>query len=126
MTPAMQIWGIALCKADDAAFDGVMASAPGLCAPDRDPGLLWPAAVTRRAGRARHGRRHRCPTWSAARALAVRAATDPRTQKRFPLAKPWTAAMLALQGHFTAEVARRLHASDGSVRGWVKKQRVGS
>jgi len=28
--------------------------------------------------------------------------------------------MLAWQGHFTAEIARRLHASDVAVPGWLK------
>jgi len=34
--------------------------------------------------------------------------------------------MLAWQGRPTAEIARRLHASDVAVRGWPKKQQVGS
>ena len=39
---------------------------------------------------------------------------------RVPLAKPWTARMLAWQGHSVAEIARRLHATDISVRKWLK------
>jgi len=61
-----------------------------------------------------------------ATAHAARAATDRRLRKRIPLEKPRTAAMLAWQGHSTAEIARRLHASDVAVRGWLHKQQVGS
>jgi hypothetical protein len=65
-----------------------------------------------------------------AAALAARAATDRRMQRRIPAGEspgqPWTAAMLAWQGRSTAEIARRRHASDAAVRGWLKKQQVGS
>jgi len=39
--------------------------------------------------------------------------------KRVPLAKPWIARMLAFKGLSTAEIARRLHASDVAVRRWL-------
>ena len=54
-----------------------------------------------------------------ARAMAEQAH---RMQRRVPLAKPWTARMLAWQGHSTAEIARRLHVSDVSVRNWLQHQ----
>jgi len=44
------------------------------------------------------------------------------TQKRVPLAKPWIAACLRAQGHPTAEIARRLHVTDVSVRRWLKRE----
>ncbi len=40
-------------------------------------------------------------------------------QRRVPLVKPWTANYLAWKGYSTAEIARTLHASDVSVRGWL-------
>ncbi|MDN5787120.1 helix-turn-helix domain-containing protein [Pseudorhodobacter sp.] len=42
-------------------------------------------------------------------------------QRRVPLAKPWTVAMLSWQGHSTAEIARRLHVADKTVRGWLNR-----
>ena len=53
-----------------------------------------------------------------ARAMAEQAH---RMQRRVPLAKPWTAPMLAWQGHATAEIARRLHVTDVTVRGYLRK-----
>lgn len=53
-----------------------------------------------------------------ARALA---AVAERLPARVPLAKPWCAAMLRAQGLPVAEIARRLHASDVSVRGWLRR-----
>jgi hypothetical protein len=38
---------------------------------------------------------------------------------RVPLAKPWIAAVLAASGAGTAEVARRLHVTDITVRRWL-------
>ncbi|PWE29981.1 hypothetical protein DDZ14_16200 [Maritimibacter sp. 55A14] len=40
---------------------------------------------------------------------------------RVPLAKPWCAAVLRSQNLSVAEIARKLHASDVSVRGWLKR-----
>ena len=39
---------------------------------------------------------------------------------RIPLAKPWLAAVFAWQGESTAEIARRLHVIDLSVRRWLR------
>ena len=40
--------------------------------------------------------------------------------RRIPLAKPWLAAWLRARGESTAEIARTLHVSDVTVRGWLK------
>lgn len=53
-----------------------------------------------------------------ARALGREADNMP---KRVPLAKPWLAACLAHEGLGVAEIARTLHASDVSVRTWLRK-----
>jgi len=50
-------------------------------------------------------------------ALARRAHLLPR---RVPLANRWLAACLFAQGHSTSEIARRLRASDVSVRRWLR------
>ena len=39
--------------------------------------------------------------------------------RRVPTAKPWLAAVLKTQGLSHAKIARRLHASDVAVRGWL-------
>lgn len=43
--------------------------------------------------------------------------------RRVPTAKPWLAAVMKTQGLSTAEIARRLHASDVTVRGWLTNRR---
>ena len=53
----------------------------------------------------------------AAQRLADRAHLLPR---RVPLGNPWLARCLAAEGHPTAEIARRLRASDTAVRGWLR------
>lgn len=53
-----------------------------------------------------------------ARALAN---ISERLPARVPLAKPWCAAMLRARGLPVAEIARRLHASDVAVRGWLRR-----
>lgn len=53
----------------------------------------------------------------AARALGD--AAD-RLPKRVPTAKPWLAQVLHAQGLSATQIARRLHASDVAVRGWLK------
>lgn len=53
-----------------------------------------------------------------ARALAVHAGHLPR---RVPLAKPWIAQVLCMQGLTVAQIARRLHVSDVAVRGYLKR-----
>lgn len=50
---------------------------------------------------------------------ACRLARTGGLPKRVPLAKPWIARMLAFKGLPTAEIARRLHASDVAVRRWL-------
>lgn len=42
-----------------------------------------------------------------------------RLPARVPLAKPWIAATLREKGLSVSEIARRLHASDVAVRGWL-------
>ena len=41
--------------------------------------------------------------------------------RRVPLAKPWIASVWRTKGLAVAEIARRLHVSDVTVRGWLKK-----
>lgn len=53
-----------------------------------------------------------------ARALGQAAA---RLPKRVPTAKPWLAAVLRSRGLSVTEIARKLHASDVAVRGWLRK-----
>ena len=50
---------------------------------------------------------------------ARRLADTPGLPKRVPLAKPWCARTMAFRGLPTAEIARRLHASDVAVRRWL-------
>lgn len=40
--------------------------------------------------------------------------------RRMPIPKPWLAAVLKSRGLSHAEIARRLHASDESVRRWLQ------
>lgn len=58
-----------------------------------------------------------------ARALARAAAHMPR---RIPTAKPWIAKVWASQGIAKAEIARRLHVTDVTVRAWLSKAGVQS
>ena len=44
-------------------------------------------------------------------------------QKHLPQAKRWLCEMRARQGHSTAEIARKVRASDTVVRRWVKETR---
>jgi hypothetical protein len=48
-------------------------------------------------------------------------AVSGRLQPRVPLANRWLAMMLAWQGHSTAEIARRLRATDTTVRRWLRE-----
>ncbi|MBZ0129476.1 MAG: helix-turn-helix domain containing protein [Rhodobacteraceae bacterium] len=41
-------------------------------------------------------------------------------QRRVPLAKQWTAQVVRAKGHSISDIARRLHVTDVSVRGWLK------
>jgi hypothetical protein len=43
-----------------------------------------------------------------------------RLPKRVPTGKPWIARVLHTQGLSATQIARRLHASDVSVRKWLK------
>lgn len=45
--------------------------------------------------------------------------------RRVPTAKPWIAAVLRARGLPVAEIARRLHATDVSVRSWLKRAGAG-
>lgn len=52
-------------------------------------------------------------------ASALAAAAD-RLPRRVPTAKPWIARVRAAQGLRVVEIARSLHVSDVTVRGWLK------
>ena len=41
-------------------------------------------------------------------------------QRRVPLGKPWLARCLAARGLSRAEIARTLHVTDVTVRGWLR------
>lgn len=43
-----------------------------------------------------------------------------RVPRRIPTAKPWIARVLRARGLSVAEISRRLHVSDVSVRNWLK------
>ena len=58
------------------------------------------------------------------RAAALAAIAD-RLPRRVPTAKPWIAQVLRAQGLPVAEIARRLHASDVSVRAWLRRTDLG-
>jgi hypothetical protein len=45
--------------------------------------------------------------------------------RRVPTAKPWLAAVMKSQGLSGAEIARRLHVSDVTVRGWLNPRPFG-
>jgi hypothetical protein len=47
-----------------------------------------------------------------------------RLPRRVPTARPWIAAVLRARGEPVAEIARRLHASDVAVRGWIRRAAV--
>lgn len=49
-----------------------------------------------------------------------------RLPRRVPTAKPWIAQVWRTQGLPVAEIARRLHASDVSVRRWLDEAPCGS
>lgn len=54
-------------------------------------------------------------------------ATIKRLAKRVPLAKPWIAGCLHHEGKTVAEIARTLHVSDVTVRGYLHgRQRQGT
>ncbi|WP_126976512.1 helix-turn-helix domain-containing protein [Frigidibacter oleivorans] len=55
------------------------------------------------------------------KALALAEELLPR---RVPTAKPWIAAVLRSQGLPVAEIARRLHATDVTVRSWLKRSKT--
>jgi hypothetical protein len=54
------------------------------------------------------------------RAAALAQAAE-RLPKRIPLGKRWIAELYRARGLSTAEIARRLKASDVAVRGWLKQ-----
>lgn len=54
------------------------------------------------------------------KAVALAAALGAGTKVRVPTAKPWIACCMAAEGLQTAEIARRLHTTDTTVRGWLK------
>lgn len=56
----------------------------------------------------------------AARALAEEDARR-GLPRRVPLGKPWVAQVLKSKGLSVAEIARRMHASDVTVRRWLKQ-----
>ena len=62
--------------------------------------------------------------FGADKATALAALSD-RLPRRVPTAKPWLAQVLRTQGLPVAEIARRLHATDVSVRAWLRKAELG-
>jgi hypothetical protein len=52
--------------------------------------------------------------------LRALAAVADRLQRRVPLSNRWLCKTLAWQGHSTAEIARRLRATDVTVRRWLR------
>lgn len=56
---------------------------------------------------------------------AALAAMVERLPRRVPTAKPWIAQVLRTRGLPVAEIARRLHATDVSVRAWLRKADLG-
>ena len=54
-----------------------------------------------------------------AKAAELAAAAE-RLPRRVPLGKRWIAQVYSARGLSTAEIARRLRASDVAVRGWLK------
>lgn len=56
---------------------------------------------------------------------AALAAMVERLPRRVPTAKPWLAQVLRSRGLPVAEIARRLHATDVSVRAWLRKAELG-
>lgn len=53
-------------------------------------------------------------------AAKVAELADRGLPRRVPTAKPWLARMLKTQGLSHAEIARRLHTTDVTVRRWLK------
>jgi hypothetical protein len=53
------------------------------------------------------------------KAIALAVASE-RLPKRIPLGKRWIAQVYKARGLSTAEIARRLRATDVAVRGWLK------
>ena len=51
--------------------------------------------------------------------LALAKVSD-RLQSRVPTSKPWIATVLKSKGSTVADIARKLHCSDVSVRKWLK------
>jgi len=58
--------------------------------------------------------------FGSARAAALAAVAE-RLPRRVPTAKPWIAQVLRTQGLPVAEIARKLHATDVSVRAWLRR-----
>lgn len=54
------------------------------------------------------------------KAVALARAAE-QLPRRVPTAKPWIAAVLKSRGLSHAEIARRLHVTDVTVRGWLRK-----
>lgn len=54
------------------------------------------------------------------KAAAIARAAE-QMPRRVPTAKPWIAQVWSAQGLCVAEIARTLHVSDVSVRGWLKR-----
>ncbi|WP_333822841.1 hypothetical protein [Pinisolibacter sp.] len=72
----------------------------------------------------RPGRENRIvPVIGADGLAALVAEFGPRID-RVPVAKPWIAAVWSDQGLAVIEIARRLHTTDKTVRGWLKPLRA--
>lgn len=62
--------------------------------------------------------------FGADRAAALAAMAE-RLPRRVPTAKPWIAQVLRARGLPVAEIARILHATDVSVRAWLRRTDLG-
>lgn len=57
----------------------------------------------------------------AARLIARLRSTTEHSYLRIPVAKPWLASVMRSRGATIQAIARKLHATDTSVRGWLHK-----
>ena len=71
------------------------------------------------------GRSRLAQMFGVEKAAAVAQAAE-HMPRRVPTAKPWIAQVWSAQGQSVAEVARTLHVSDVTVRGWLKRRLEGA
>jgi hypothetical protein len=56
------------------------------------------------------------------REVVIQMAKRPNVPRRVPLAKPWLAHYFAAKGDSTIEIARKLKATDTTVRRWLSQR----